>query len=314
MKKQRQKAVDYIGKTIGRLTILSIDKEDGQHGFFISDCSCGVKNHRTRCDHIMQRKVLSCGCLQREIASIVDDLTGQEFGRLTVIKQAPDRFTAAGEREAMWECVCNKDGNRVIVLARCLTYGNTLSCGCLGKEARRQAATKHGKSDNPLYTRLRRIINRCKGMRSYENISVYKPWVQDRGSFVTYMEQLDPDVYLKLEQGQHVDRFPNKTGNYEPGNVRMATPEVNSNNLSCNVIFMAFRKKNTLANHCRNYPKVPYKTVQHRLKRGWSPEKALILIPTPGNPHDFDWKKLPFTEEEEINYMEVYSAYTPKGK
>lgn len=52
------------------------------------------------------------------------DLRGQKFGRLTVIKRAPNK----GKRPA-WECQCDC-GNSVIVRANHLTSGLTKSCGC----------------------------------------------------------------------------------------------------------------------------------------------------------------------------------------
>ena len=56
------------------------------------------------------------------------DLTGQIFGRLTVIRRAPNKKTIT-----MWTCLCGC-GNTTIVDASALRSGNTRSCGCLHKE------------------------------------------------------------------------------------------------------------------------------------------------------------------------------------
>lgn len=56
------------------------------------------------------------------------DLTGQKFGRLTVIKRAPNKGDIV-----QWECKC-ECGNQVIVRGECLRKGNTKSCGCLKKQ------------------------------------------------------------------------------------------------------------------------------------------------------------------------------------
>lgn len=58
------------------------------------------------------------------------DLTGQKFGRLTVISRAPNQG-----RYVCWNCECDC-GNQTIVRATALTSGRTQSCGCLYKETR----------------------------------------------------------------------------------------------------------------------------------------------------------------------------------
>lgn len=69
------------------------------------------------------------------------DLTGQKFGRLTVIKRADDYISPKGQRKIQWECRCDC-GNDVIILGSNLTNGYTLSCGCLLKEI----SSKRGRS------------------------------------------------------------------------------------------------------------------------------------------------------------------------
>ena len=36
----------------------------------------------------------------------VIDLTGQKFGRLTVIERAPDKVYSSGKKEVQWKCLC----------------------------------------------------------------------------------------------------------------------------------------------------------------------------------------------------------------
>lgn len=56
------------------------------------------------------------------------DLTGQKFGKLTVIEKAENK----GGRTA-WRCAC-ECGNETIVSSTGLKGGNTKSCGCLRKD------------------------------------------------------------------------------------------------------------------------------------------------------------------------------------
>lgn len=57
------------------------------------------------------------------------DLTGQVFGRLTVIK----RVKNSNDGHARWECQC-ECGNIVTVSSNVLKKGNTKSCGCLNRD------------------------------------------------------------------------------------------------------------------------------------------------------------------------------------
>ena len=64
----------------------------------------------------------------------VIDMTGQRFGRLTVIERAGSYVPPEGfGKAATWLCKC-ACGNECIVVGRCLRQGVTKSCGCLRKE------------------------------------------------------------------------------------------------------------------------------------------------------------------------------------
>ena len=63
--------------------------------------------------------VKACGNLR--------DLTGQIFGKLSIIRLCEDRYLG---RQAMWECQC-ECGRTAKVLASKLIQGRTRSCGCL---------------------------------------------------------------------------------------------------------------------------------------------------------------------------------------
>ncbi|MBU3186530.1 hypothetical protein [Clostridium estertheticum] len=60
---------------------------------------------------------------------IFKDITGQTFGRLTVISYSGKNKS----RHSLWLCKCNC-GNEIIVNGASLKNGGTQSCGCLHKE------------------------------------------------------------------------------------------------------------------------------------------------------------------------------------
>lgn len=85
------------------------------------------------------------------------DLTGQRFGRLTVIGDSGER---SNNGSIYWKCKCDCD-NETKVVVTALRDGSTKSCGCLWKEA----MAARNLSDNP------RFDNSSTGIK---NIS-YKP-------------------------------------------------------------------------------------------------------------------------------------------
>lgn len=61
------------------------------------------------------------------------DLTGQRFGRLTVIERSDDYIVPSGQHKPRWLCKCDC-GNEVVVWGMSLRNEGTRSCGCLNSE------------------------------------------------------------------------------------------------------------------------------------------------------------------------------------
>lgn len=62
---------------------------------------------------------------------LLQDLTGQTFGRLTVIGRAKRMRDRTGR--ALWDCRCTC-GKEVMVMGKSMRHGFTKSCGCLRSE------------------------------------------------------------------------------------------------------------------------------------------------------------------------------------
>jgi hypothetical protein len=63
----------------------------------------------------------------------MENLTGNKFGRWTVIKRAENGVRPSGQEYIRWECLCDC-GIRKIVDGNELRNGNSKSCGCLARE------------------------------------------------------------------------------------------------------------------------------------------------------------------------------------
>lgn len=99
--------------------------------------------------------------------SRLKDLTGQKFGRLTVVKQAETRITKSGQHKTYWLCRCDC-GNEKEISANSLLNGRTQSCGCYHKEAIRK---KRGKGHNQFCKELEeKRPSEYEVLGRYENI------------------------------------------------------------------------------------------------------------------------------------------------
>lgn len=77
--------------------------------------------------------------------SKIKDITGQRFGRLTVIERVPNPVHK-NRIEAHWRCICDC-GNEVIATGSHLRTGHTTSCGCYRKDNSANMQKKYNKYD-----------------------------------------------------------------------------------------------------------------------------------------------------------------------
>ena len=78
-----------------------------------------------------------------------EDLTGQKFGRLTVIKRVEDHICQpSGYRVPQWLCECSCDNHALVtVTSKNLKNKNVQSCGCLKREKDGQHLRKYNLYD-----------------------------------------------------------------------------------------------------------------------------------------------------------------------
>lgn len=98
-------------------------------------------------------------------------------------------------------------------------------------------------------------------------------------AWLTSFEAFYRDMGPKPSPTHSLDRFPNSNGNYEPGNVRWATPtEQTRNRGDYSHVITAFGATRNLSEWCEIYDLWP-NTIKHRLSKGWTTEAA---VSTPG--------------------------------
>ena len=132
---------DLTGQTVGSLYVVGFagykDYPSGRKKLYHVRCECGTEKDIIGSLLTRKNHVQSCGCMTSEIITEkkVIDLTGQVFGRLTVL--GPER-TKSGDYG--WRCLC-ECGNEIVANGSHLKDGHTLSCGCYHKDISRKDIT-----------------------------------------------------------------------------------------------------------------------------------------------------------------------------
>lgn len=232
-------------------------------------------------DKLRGGRTQSCGCVARErIAnlnkgkSLVADLKGRRFGRLTVLEFS---HLSDDRKRTYWKCKCDC-GNEIITRADGIKSGHTNSCGCYNKDILQNAGWNitHGLSHSRVYGIWRNMKARCYNDKSisYEyygkkGITVCDEWL-GKGGFKNFYD-------WSMENGYRddltIDRKDNDKG-YSPDNCRWVAYKEQANNKSTNVCIEYNGETNTIsewADKCG----LEYSCLLYRLHSGWDIEKAL---------------------------------------
>lgn len=199
------------------------------------------------------------------------DIARQRFARLVVL----GAVAKAKDNSIKWLCQCDCGGTTITTYSM-LRTGHTKSCGCWRDESRLTHNITHGKSNSKTYIVWRNMITRCT-TPSNENypyygargISICQEWIKDFQAFYDYVSQLERFG----EKGMTLDRI-DADGNYEPGNLRWATPKEQNRNVRRNRL-ITFNGKTQCSAAWAEETGLKRATIENRLNLGWSAEKAL---------------------------------------
>ena len=146
------KAEDFIEHQFGNLTIIDVYKKNGR-SYCKCLCSCG-KETETTFSNLRTGNTTSCGDYKKHPRVKKENLIGQKFNKLTVLK---DTNKKSGSH-TIWECKCDC-GNIVEVRGDYLKGNHTTSCGCIISKGEAKIASLL--RENGINFMMHRVVSDC---------------------------------------------------------------------------------------------------------------------------------------------------------
>lgn len=202
-------------------------------------------------------------------------IPGSRFGRFTVLRELPVRRFPSGKTKRMVECKCDCGATCSVQLGN-LRSGSSISCGCYAADLARKAKYKIGGRSTPGYNSWIHMRKRCLDPESCRyawygarGITVCARWLGPRG-----FENFISDVGPRPSSKHSIDRYPNKNGNYEPGNVRWATHTQQMRNTRRSVEVTCDGVTRTVPEWAE-ITGIPANRIRSRLAMGWPALRAI---------------------------------------
>jgi hypothetical protein len=229
-------------------------------------CDCGARKARLWANLHEGVRCIDC----RSSRTPGGPPVGTIYGRLTVVAR-PVSFPVRPRVRVPVQCTC---GRYRFVEEQLMRRGLLASCGScvrLGEEA---ASFVHGGSYDRLYRVWAQMRNRCRNVNEPRyggrGITVCPEW-DDYSAF------RDWSLSHGYADGLQIDRYPNRDGNYEPGNCRWTTALENQRNKDVVRYYELWGESKT-ARMWSEDPRasgIGEQGIRLRVAAGWSVERAV---------------------------------------
>jgi hypothetical protein len=257
------KLISLIGQRFGKLTVFGMGETTKSGRMWHCKCDCGGES------------IVSATNLRTGTSSCINcrglvDLTGQKFGRWTVLEHAGRAQSDAKKPRHQWKCEC-ECGTQSIVDGWSLTSGNSKSCGCYKRD--NPSHLQHGMTGHPAHNAWKHARGRCfsKTDTDYDLYGGRGITMCDRWSD---FEMFWQDMKSTWQEGLTLDRI-DTNGNYEPGNCRWATMKEQANNRRNNVLIDTPDGRMNVKQASEKY-NISETTIHTRIALGWTGSDLLI--------------------------------------
>lgn len=251
------------------------------------------------------------------------DLTGNRYGKLTVIEYAGYKTGTTGVNYHQWLCKCDC-GNTKIATTTALLSGHCKSCGCMPHKPHHPHFTHH-LTNTKIHNVWKAMKGRCYTLTdsAYDRygargIKVCDEWKND---FMKFYEWCIDHGYKEVtghNKTYTIDRM-DPNGDYEPSNCRLATMKQQSTTKT-NTKYVDLDGILYTTRELSDKYHIPYAKLRARLDNGESTKQALFgdhskikhKIEYKGEIHSVpEWSEITGIKKETI-YARFYSGLTPE--
>ena len=111
---------NIVGKKFGKLTVIKFAYTKGNYAYWTCRCECGEVVDK--CGTRIRQGLKACG--NNLCSGMIKDISGQKFGKLTVLRYEKVK----GKKDACWLCKC-ECGKEKVICGSELKNGKTKTCG-----------------------------------------------------------------------------------------------------------------------------------------------------------------------------------------
>ena len=145
----RNKQASLIGNRYGKLTVIEqVGSSPDGHTRWLCKCDCGG-THIAFTSNLTRGRTTNCGCKKSP------DLTGQVFGKLTILGRSDKRYISGSRTYPMWECQCECGIITQRTTAWLKNSGNCMCKDCASKNSVDHAREKAGFVGGTQLTRIK---------------------------------------------------------------------------------------------------------------------------------------------------------------
>ena len=195
-----------IGKRFGKLIVVAQAESKSGQRRWICQCDCGGTNIVTT-GNLNSGHTTNCGCKKSP------DLTGQVFGKLTVIGRSDKRNPRGKRTTPMWECRC-ECGNITYKATDTLTNPDESMCqeckGRIGAEIARKSA---GFVDGTQISRIKNMTliatntSGCRGVYYDKRTNKYRARLKFKGKIMNFGSYTNFEDAVKARKAAEQEYF-----------------------------------------------------------------------------------------------------------
>ena len=237
----------------------------------------GARSSRVRASPTKERRGIRIEDIVAPVGSTYPDMTGETWGRLTVVRMVG----RVRYRSVVCECDCSCGTKGILLLAPNIRTHHTTSCGCVATESKTTRSTTHGKTAGktarkpiaPEYAAWQSMIQRCHNPKDPRHTSYGARGIYVSEAWRSSFEQFFADMGSRPGPGWSVDRI-SVDGPYNAENCRWADAKTQANNKTTNIYVEHEGEKVALTLLCERLG-LDTKKVASRLRSKMPLERAL---------------------------------------